>query len=66
MARAGSANFKRKLATIQKKIAAARDNLREQEAELAELLSTAEEVHGGLADGLESLEYAIERISEQQ
>lgn len=60
------ASFNKRLAAIQERIAAARDTLRKEQDALTELLSTATAVESGLADALENLEYAIDRLSEQQ
>lgn len=58
--------FKKRLATIQRKIAMERDKLRKQEHELTELLAQAGAVEDDLKDGLDSLNYAIEALSRQQ
>lgn len=57
---------RKRLAAIQRKLAKLRDELRARESELADLLSAAETIHGGACDALESLDYAIDRLSEQQ
>lgn len=58
--------FARKLAAIQARVAKLRDQLRVEEAELAKLMADVEEVHGSVVDAMESLGYAIDRLSEQQ
>ena len=62
----GHPAFARRLATIQRRIAKLRDQLRSEQRALGDLISSATEVESGVSDALENLDYAIDRLSEQQ
>lgn len=66
MARITPYQFRRKLEAIQRRIAKHRDALRVEQGNLQDLVDTSNEVEDGLDDACNSLDYAINRLSEQQ